>query len=287
MSKARVNKRLKNRLKAFLRGLLCLILIAGLTAIYAFGVEPRLLAVRHDTLSFNSLPQQWSGRKIAFFSDVHVGPGYPPEWLQRAVAAMALEKPDLILFGGDLVDSETPTDTAYSQQVSAILAGISAPLGKFAIIGNHDNRLRAELKLARGMLEQGGFTLLINQAKTVDGLQIGGLDESYFGDPDFAKTFAGTSDSLFRIVLMHQPDYLPAQPETAMDLILSGHSHNGQATLFGRPLVTVYQGSLYPYGLYKLDNRRQLFVSGGLGTVGIHARLFARPEINILTLKRG
>lgn len=267
--------------------ILSLILILGLVAGYAFKIEPRLLAVRKLTVSAANLPESWDGRKIAFFTDAHVGSAFTPEMLAKAVAAMEKEKPDMVLFGGDMVDSHTPLDQAFSAEVGAVLAGVQAPCGKFAIPGNHDNRLRAELQAARNMLETGGFTMLTNESRVIDGIQLGGLDESYFGKPDFEKTFSGLPDDQFRIVLMHQPDYLPAQQFTAMDLILSGHSHRGQVTLFGRPIITVYQGSKYSYGAYKLDERRQLYVSGGLGTVAINARLFAKPEVVIITLTRG
>jgi len=197
-------------LRRILCVLLALVLAAGGAVLYAFKVEPALLFVRSATFAFNDLPAQWEGRTIVFFSDVHVGPGFSPERLDRAVTAINEAEPDLVLFGGDLVDSETPTDTAYRDRVGAILGKIKAPMGKLAIVGNHDNRLRAELTLARKMLEAGGFTLLINQVQEIDGLVVGGLDESYFGKPDFQKTFQAFSRDKFRLVLMHQPDYLPA-----------------------------------------------------------------------------
>lgn len=283
-------RRRRSRFVRILRRIACVLLIlgilAGLGALYAFKVEPGLLFVRRVTLHLPDLPAQWDGRTIAFFTDVHAGPGFSPERLERAVAAIRQAAPDLVLFGGDLVDSETPMDSVYSQRIASILATIDAPYGKLAIAGNHDNRLRAELQLARGMLEKGGFTLLINQARVIDGLAVGGLDESYFGKPDYQSTFKSIPENLFRIVLMHQPDYMPSRPELACSLILSGHSHNGQITFFGIPIVKAYAGRTYPYGFYQLDGQRQLFVSAGLGTVGIHARLFAPPEIVVFTLSR-
>jgi hypothetical protein len=69
-------------------------------------------------------------------------------------------------------------------------------------------------------------------------------------------------------------------------LAFSGHSHNGQITFFGKPVITVYEGSRYPYGLYQLAETRSLIVSRGLGTVGIPARLGARPELVMVTVRR-
>lgn len=266
--------------------LLALILAAGCAALYAFKVEPALLFVRSVEFAFDTLPSQWGDRTIVFFSDVHIGPGFSPERLERVVSAINRAKPDLVLFGGDLVDSETPTDPVFRDRVGTILAAIQAPFGKLAIAGNHDNRLKAELTLAKSMLEAGGFSLLTNQSRTINGLVVGGLDESYFGKPDFQKTFQSTSDDLFRLVLIHQPDYLPGLSVLDYDLALSGHAHNGQVTFFGKPILTVYSGRDYPYGAYELDNRKRLFVSAGLGTFGIHARFFAPPEIVVIRLVR-
>jgi predicted MPP superfamily phosphohydrolase len=272
--------------RTLLRIVALLVLLAAVVTVYAFKIEPGLLSVRRITLTFPNLPVQWDGRKIVFFADIHAGRGFSPEQLDRVVTAIVSEKPDLVLFGGDIVDSETPGDDAYSQRIGSILAKIDAPFGKFAIAGNHDNRLIAELKHARRMLEKGGFTLLINSAKETDGIVIGGLDESYFGQPDPIATFKSFPEKQFRVVLMHQPDYLPKQNDFQSDLILSGHSHNGQITFFGLPLFTVHEGSDYPNGYYRLDERRQLFVSSGLGTVGIHARLFVPPQIVVMTMSR-
>lgn len=272
--------------RSLLRAVIILPLLAAIVGVYAFQIEPKVLTVKRVTLEFPNLPAQWDGRTIVFFTDIHSGPGFTPELLERAAAAISLEKPDLVLYGGDLIDSETPGNAAYSQQIGSILATIEAPLGKLAVAGNHDNRLTAELKHARGMLEIGGFTLLVNQAREIDGLVVGGLDESYFGEPDPQGTFKAFPENQFRIVLMHEPDYLPSHDYLPGDLILSGHSHNGQITLFGLPLVKVFQGRDYPNGYYRLDERRQLFVSSGLGTVGIHARLFVPPQIVVFRMTR-
>lgn len=283
--------------------LLVLILVGLGILAWAFFVEPGTMTTTYYTVSHPDIPENWDGRTIAFFSDVHSGKSYDAGRLAQAIDAMLAADPDLVLFGGDLVDSETPLhDAVFAQSITDQLARLKTPLGVYAVIGNHDNRLRAELDLAKTMLANAGITLLVNQAVNLDGLWLGGLDESYFGRPDLAATLAqgqtegssqvpepgsSTVDGLFRILLMHQPDYLGDDRTSPIDLILSGHSHNGQITLFGYPLITVYQGRRYPYGQYDLgSNTRQMIVSRGLGTVGIHARLFAPPEVVILTLDR-
>lgn len=276
-------------LRAIGYGLLLILLTTGLLTGWAVWVEPGFLTVSRYIVTDPQLPASWDGRIIAFFSDAHVGAAYDADRLARAVTAMQTADPDLVLFGGDLVDSETPLDDPdFEQAITEQLARFDAPLGHYAVVGNHDTRLRAELNLAKRMLKNAGFKVLINQSTVIDGLWLGGLDDSYFGQPDVAGTFAKARPAVFRLLLMHEPDYLSAYPDTPVNLVLSGHSHNGQITLFGRPVFTNYQGTAFPFGYYAPGpDGRQLIVSRGLGTVMIHARLFAPPEVVIITLRRG
>ena len=283
----------KRSLVVLLAAVLALILL--LTAAWAFLIEPSLLTVSRYTVRFENLPENWNGRTIAFLTDTHLSASYRPERLARVADLIAKEQPDLILFGGDLIDSRTPHDPGFAAEAVGVLARMKAPYGQFAVAGNHDNRLKSEYRYMRELLENGGFTLLDNESAIVDGLWIGGLAESYFGSPDLEKAFSSQGlmagqampadpAELFRLLLMHQPDYAAALPENAADLIFSGHSHNGQITFFGQPVLTVYEGSRYPYGLYILGNT-SLIVSRGLGTVGIPARLGAPPELVLVTVR--
>ncbi len=297
-SKALMGKRrpsqLRRILKRILIGILALVVGGLLTLLWAFGIEPNILTVTRLTIVDDQLPQNWDGRVIAFFTDIHVGESFDAKQLDKVASAINKAKPDLLLFGGDLVDHRTPTDQAFADSISAIFDKMAAPLGKYAIVGNHDNRLQAELEIAVSMLEKGGFKMLVNQSVNLDGILLGGLDESYFGQPSLSKTFpaedgnstAASSKGAWRLLLMHQPDFAAALPANSARLILSGHAHNGQITFFGQPINTVYQGRQYTYGRYKLDDKRQLVVSRGLGTIGLRARFWAPPEIMLITVRQ-
>lgn len=286
------NLRRSRRLKIWHRiisGLAVLVVAGLLTAFWTLGIEPDLLTVTRLTITDPTLPASWNNRVIAFFSDTHVGPSFDARRLARVSAAIEKAQPDLILFGGDLVDHRTPADAAFTSDISVCLARMRAPFGQYAIIGNHDNRLRAELNLAKKILADGGFQVLINKSVVLDGLWLGGLDESYFGSPNLNATYlAGTENSgLWKLLLMHQPDYGAALPADAARLILAGHTHNGQITIFGHPVTTVYQGKIYTYGRYALNEGRQLVVTRGLGTIALAARFCSPPELMLITLRRG
>lgn len=270
-----------------------LIILPSLAAGWAYFIEPKLLTTKSYTLRSSNLPQAWAGKTIAFFSDTHLGVHYTPAMLQKAADAIMLKKPDIILFGGDLIDHKTPVNDEFAQAAAAVLDSLSAPLGKFAVAGNHDNRLRAEYLYMARILEAGGFTILNNESVLIDNLWLAGLAESYFGNPDLEQAYSQAGliasnqlpDHPFRLLLMHQPDYAAGLEQDSFDLALSGHSHNGQVTFFGKAIYTVHEGRQYPYGHYKLKDGRQLVVSRGLGTVGLPLRLFAPPELVFITLE--
>lgn len=273
--------------------LLLLVLLLLLAALDACWIEPHLLLTitRYDLL-VDQLPQSWAGRTLAFFTDTHLGPAYPPERLARLARVIDEAGVDLILFGGDLIDSRTPSGPDYDQRISQALAQFQAPWGQYAVVGNHDNRLQAEHDRVARLLETGGFTLLENTSVILDGLWLGGLAESYFSSPDLDRCFSSqglvqgdlATEPACRLLLMHQPDHAADLPAHAGQLRLSGHSHNGQVTFFGRPILTVYEGRHHPYGLYRLQDGNQLLVSRGLGTVGLPVRFFAPPELVLITL---
>jgi len=259
-----------------------------LASVWAFAVEPGLLTITRLTISDPDLPDSWDGRVIALVSDAHVGVFFDEARFGRVADAVSEAQPDLVLFAGDLIDHRTPDDEDFIAAISASLARMQGKFGQFAVRGNHDNRLAAELKQAEKMFDDGGFTLLVNESVVINGLWLGGMDEKYFGRPDLQATFpesAGTQD-LWRVLLMHQPDYAAALPADSADLILSGHTHNGQVAIFDRPLQTVHLGRWYTYGHYDLADGRNIIVTRGLGTVVLPARFGAPPEVMLITLAR-
>ncbi len=269
--------------------LLLLVLILLPVSIWAFAIEPDQLSITRLTITDSDLPENWDGRVIALFSDTHVGPTFDANRLSRVAAAIEVEQPDLVVFGGDLIDHRTPSDEAFTDAISNCLTRMDAPLGQYAVIGNHDNYLAKKLALATQMLEDGGFTVLTNESVSIDGILLGGMDEKFFGRPDLAATFPADpqTDGLWRLLLAHQPDFAAAYAGGSANLILSGHTHNGQVTLFGFPLHMVNLGSQYVYGTYPLASGSQIVVTRGLGTIGPAARLGAPPELMLITLCRG
>lgn len=222
--------------------------------------------------------------RIAFLSDLHIGPTTAPEVLQRAFAMVEEARPDALLLGGDYVTFEA-TDGVLAELVER-LASLSVP-HRYGVMGNHDLWTHDD-RIAEA-LEAGGVRVLVNQPATLPApwqdIAVIGLDEPRVGQCDASAAFRGVSPEAFRLVLCHSPDGLLACSEHDFDFYLCGHTHGGQiATPWGPVLLP--KGALcrkYHAGLQEHEGVG-VFVSRGLGCTEIPARAFARPDILILDL---
>jgi predicted MPP superfamily phosphohydrolase len=223
--------------------------------------------------------------RVAFASDFHAGPTTYPKLLSDACCALAELRPDVLLLGGDFVSVRASSLGGLVRS----LAEIPAPLGKFAVLGNHD--LRANAALLVPHLEEAGVRVLTNRHVPLpppfNDVLICGLDDATRGEPraDLSLDLAG--DRGIRIVLMHSPDGLEAIGDRHFDLALCGHTHGGQiAWPWGRPVI-VPGGRLnrrYCSGRFELaggGGTRTIIVSRGVGCSTLPVRLFAAPEVHL------
>ncbi|WP_231584398.1 metallophosphoesterase [Paenibacillus dauci] len=255
---------------------------------YTWLGEPNWLEKVYIDLELPQLPPSLNGMKLVQFSDMHLGLGNHAKDLEKLADIIMAEQPDMICFTGDMVDD----DSSVLQPGIGALRRMKAPLGQYAVLGNHDY-LQDALAVSR-MMEQGGFRLLMNdhhQIRREDGvLAIAGLDDQLLGNPDIHKGAAGIPAEACRILLMHEPDYADRIPaELNFHLQLSGHSHGGQIRLpmFGA-VITPRGSRKYIMGWYQAGPTRQLplYVNRGIGMSQLPVRFMCRPELTIFTLKR-
>lgn len=258
--------------------------VAALTAIWS-----RFAAPYRPRLEFVQFPvpaghERLAGLRIGFLTDTHVGPFIAPRDVERAVAILRREAPDLVLLGGDYI-SESPRYAPGTASALCELVDI-APLGCLAVLGNHD--LSTDRDRITAALEGCGIRVLRNRSVRIDTrggpLWIAGIDETILGRADVAATVAGIPDGSAVIALWHEPDYAEQAAAAGAFAQLSGHSHGGQIRLPGiGPLVLPPGGKRYPAGLY-LVNGLHLYTSRGLGAYRPPVRLFCPPEVTIVTL---
>ena len=225
------------------------------------------------------------GYRIAFFSDLHLSPLVPVWWLERAVqAALALDA-DLVAIGGDFMDD----DVHFIPMLADILRPLHAPDGVVGVLGNHDHYTGAHG--VRTQLVIGGVRELFNDSIAIerggDRLQVGGVGDLESDVIDFERVFAGVAADIPRVVLSHDPDVFAYWPDAVrLDLMLSGHTHGGQAFLpiIGPPYVPSQFGFRYLSGKYR-EGSRQLYVTRGVGASGVPFRWRCPPELTHLVLR--
>ena len=264
------------------------ILIAAGIAGY-FGA--RRLIVRTVVLWPRMLPSALDGLRIVQLSDLHVGPHTSKRQLGRIATAVRAAKPDIIAYTGDQVD-DYPGDMEH---FAAAFAGLAAPVGAFAIPGNHD--VYAGWTEVRRRTERIGIRVLVNEATRVEyrgasfwiagtgdpaGLQMGGGADS--GAPDIERTMAGVPRGAFSLVLAHNPALFPHLADRGASVVLSGHTHHGQLSIPSKRWSLASLFLEYAMGEYE-RNGSLLYVSPGTNYWGIPFRIGAWPEVTIVQLR--
>lgn len=259
---------------------------AGSTGFAGYGLAGALdlPGLQHTTLALPSLPPEWDGLTIAQISDVHAGPYMPADRMARVAEMVTNLDPDLIVFTGDQMDRR-PSD---ADRFVRGFSGISAPLGVFGILGNHDHYF--DPKLSEHALVEAGITPLVNDSRMLRRgaaeLALIGLEDHSAGPgraPDFP--LIGRFPGAFRLVLSHQPRTWHDAAAAGAHLMLAGHTHGGQIALTSRNLnVARFQGR-YIAGPYRRDEAT-LYVSRGIGVGAVPLRLGSPPEVDILVLRR-
>jgi uncharacterized protein len=266
----------------------CVLFVLAVLGLWAFWWEPSRLTVIHRTSSIHPWHSEHEGLRLAVMADLHVGsPFRSLSTLKEVVAATNGQKPDLVVLLGDFVIHDVVGGRFVSPEpISDELAGLRAPLGVVAVLGNHDWWYDGDR--VRRALQSKGIQVLENQNLIVT---FRGRSFSLYGLPDLWTRGHMVSPSLAVIgtdpvlLLTHNPDVFPEVPEH-VSLTLAGHTHGGQVNLpvVGRPVVPSKFGQRYAYGLVEEDGRK-LFVTGGVGTSILPVRFRVRPEVVILTLR--
>lgn len=247
--------------------------------------EARTLTISRHDLASPTLPPALDGFRIAHVSDLHL----PSVASDKAADALATEAPDVIVITGDTI--------SYRSRfvlVTPLISRMRARLGIFATRGNNEHWSRVPVSQLAAAYAAAGATLLENSHIVVgDGdarLQIVGLDDPAVGHPDVDAAFHGTDPSLPTILAMHAPGYIDKIDPRAHRLppallVLAGHTHGGQIRAPGCTPYVPRGSGRFRQGFYDSALGR-VYITRGIGTSVISARLFCPPELPIFTLRR-
>lgn len=270
--------------------------------LYGFGNKYKYKIEKRKVIS-NKLPDAFKGLKIVHISDIHSGSLDDVQAVEKGVKKIMDLKPDLVFFTGDLVNNvATEMDS-----LKEVFSGITAPLGVYSILGNHDygdyvqwpnkEAKNANLERLKAVHAQMGWRLLLNENVAIekDGATIGligvenwGAKANFSRYGNLKKAYQGAEQYPFKILLSHDPSHWDAEVckhYNDIDLMLSGHTHGMQ---FGvdipgfrwSPVQYVYKQWS---GLYN-NGDQKLYVNRGFGFLGYPGRVGMLPEITLLEL---
>jgi hypothetical protein len=281
--------------------------MVSVVALYGLTFGWKQLETKHVDLYFDNLPEAFDGYKIAHLSDIHSGTyGTNPKFLQKVVSKVNEEHPDIVVFTGDIVNTEPEELLPFTE----LLSQFYAKDGVVSVLGNHDYCLYGDRSRWSDVREGGlkvaeieysmGWKVLMNESLVVErdsakiaivGVentgkppfpQIGNLQAAVEGVCDYDTVKC--NDNLFSILLSHDPSHwrMEVLPETDIPLMLSGHTHAAQIKI-GKwsPVQWMYKEWS---GLYQSGNQ-QLYISEGIGGT-LPFRFGAHPQVVILTLHR-
>ena len=263
-----------------------LILAPVAIVLWAFEIEPALLVTRHVRLE---LPGWRTEMRVAVLGDLHIGsPHVGLDKLRRIVERTNAENPQLVVLLGDFViggprgGAGVVGGTFVDPEATAHeLKNLRAPLGVFAVLGNHDRWYDGDR--VEHALTSEGIPVLENRAVHIENFWLGGISDAWTSNPDVPGTLAQVTGDDPVVLITHNPNIFPSIP-ARVTLTLGAHTHGGQVKfpIYGTLIDPKRLG--YAAGHY-VEQGRHLFVTTGIGTSIYPARLGVPPEIVILTLE--
>jgi len=283
----------RNFIRIGFLGLLSLIGVKGF-------INSRNLKLVKQKIGLKRLPNALDGLKVGQITDIHAGPLVPQEIIREGVDMIMTNQPDLIVLTGDFLSSVTKfLGTSYGgfkerhyKYCMEELGRLKAPLGVYAVLGNHDFWSGQEVtRQIAGGLERLGVRVLRNEAVPLERkgqhLYLVGVDDYWESSYSLTKALENVPEDACRILISHNPDVnenIEALSEN-IDFTISGHTHGGQVVLpfIGALYIPSPFGQKYLAGLVR-DKERQTYISRGLGIFFVPIRINCPADVSLLTL---
>ena len=285
---------MKDKIKKFsvLKIILTLFLICFSILLYARFIGTSGIKVKEYKIEYELLPDYFHGLKIIHLSDIHYGNIINDKRLKEIVDKINFINPDIVVLTGDLIDKDFPLTNENIKNISAILSSINVSIDKYAIRGNHDYFFEEWEQI----IQNSDFKNLDNTFDYIykDGyspILIAGLS-SISDKVPFIERYEQlqkeinnqNQNGIYQILLLHEPDPIKNINLKDYNLVLAGHSHNGQIRLpLVGAIVKAEFAEKYYDEYYKIQNT-DLYISSGIGTSGLDLRLFNRPSFNFYRL---
>lgn len=267
------------------------LLIVSLFLFYLYNtyISTAKVIVKEERIISKKIPQNFDGVKVVQFSDLHYGSNVFLNDLEELIKLINSRNPDLVVFTGDLIDPSYKLKDNEQEKIIKSLSNINASLGKYAIGGDED---RDDLS---SIFNQSEFVFLDNSYDLIfkgngSPILIVGNSSMLKSKSDINKAYSYFSDDtnnkdVYTISLIHEPDLTDQiLNKYNSDLILAGHSHNGNIGIpYLKGLIRINGAKNYYDSFYKIQNSN-LYISSGIGTNGNGVRIMCQPSINFFRL---
>lgn len=277
---------MKIRLKSWVKVVLVFIFLFTLTTLYSRYIGTDGFIVKEYPIVNSNIPNNFYGLKIVQISDIHYKMSTSKKELEEIIDEINLLKPDIVLLTGDIFDRDVKYNDKDYKNLIKILSKINYSIGKYAIKGDHDNNKN--------------WDIIINDSNFID------LNDNfeliYYNDNNPIlltgignnKNIKNTIENIntqviepytYSILMLHEPDYINKIDYSNYNLILAGHSLNGNIKLPFIGGIVRYNGSKEYYDEYYSLNNTDLYISGGIGTNKFKFRLNNKPSFNLYRLR--
>jgi len=274
-------------IKKTLKILSIITLIITILVVYSRYIATTGLITKEIKLDNQNINSDFDGLKIVHFSDLHYKRIITKKRIEEIINEINIINPDIIIFTGDLIDNDSKINDTDIKYLKETLNKLNSKYGKYAVLGNHDYSI--DIETIRDIYNDSNFKLLENEydiiySKNNQKLYVGGISTGEFNENTINNLT--TEENIYKIMLLHEPDFIDELNNLNINLALSGHSHNGQINIPYIKKLFLPQGAKKYYDDHYKVNNTDLYISNGIGVSRINFRLFNTPSINFYRINK-
>lgn len=266
--------------------ILIIIVISLIFYFYTTYISSKIITVKEERIINEKIPESFNGLKIIQISDIHYGTTIFKDDIANLVKLINERNPDLVIFTGDLINKDYKLHEKEKEYLIKQLKNIKSTLGKYAIYGEEDEKyFDSIMTQSQFIILDNSYDLIYKNSNTpilIVGINTNNTDleksYAYFKEPTH-------NSNIYTISLLHKPDEIDSLIEQHnSDLILAGHSHNGQIRIPKIGGIIKKDGAKKYINEYYKINNSEIYISSGIGTNELGFRLFCRPSINFFRI---
>lgn len=277
---------MNTKIKKIIEIIILFLIIITILFIYTRFINTKGLIIKEYNIDNSNLSDYFYGFKIIHFGDIHYKVTTDKKELKKIVNEINLKKPDIVIFSGDLFDNNIKYTLEDYNDLIEILRSINYNIGKYYINGENDINRNID-----DIMSKSGFINLNDTYKIIYGknsnILLLGISSNYFDNhiQDTINNFNIKEEYNYSILVLHEPDFIDYIYYNNYNLILAGHSHNGQIILpYLKNIIKQKYSTKYYDNYYELDDTK-LYITSGIGTHKYKYRFLNKPSINLYRLR--